>query len=195
MGIYEWTLLGVMFAVVIIFTVLAVAFEVRKNKKFRPKIGREILRVRARRWIPVFFTATGLIALFGGTAVLVCCSILIEPAPKAAYALTLLLMTLVALLCAVMVLYAFCNFTAATEEGVWAFRIFLTPKFFGYDDFAFLRDNTAYHGGGYLFFGTGGIKLFLLAPLRDKGACEMVALLRERAPRLKRWGAEDIFRL
>ena len=191
MGIYEWTLLGVMFAVVIIFTVLAVAFEVRKNKKFRPKIGREILRVRA----PVFFTATGLIALFGGTAVLVCCSILIEPAPKAAYALTLLLMTLVALLCAVMVLYAFCNFTAATEEGGWAFRIFLTPKFFGYDDFAFLRDNTAYHGGGYLFFGTGGIKLFLLAPLRDKGACEMVALLRERAPRLKRWGAEDIFRL
>ncbi|MDE6411938.1 MAG: hypothetical protein K2L02_05335 [Clostridia bacterium] len=193
MGIFEWVMMGGTYAVTIALSIPIIVLERRKNKRVFPKIEREIFRTRTQLWITVFFAVLGSVVWLGGTAVTIYCSIMIEPAPKAAYAAIVILMAFLALLSVVMILFGYTNSTVVCEEGVWVFRIFLKPKFFKYDEINLIQDKSALGimGGGYIFFGKEHRAIFTIMYLRDKGADKAYALI-QKCKSLK---AEDIFTL
>ncbi len=193
MGTFEWVLMGVTYAVMIILSILIVVLERQKNKRVFPKIEREIFRTRMRVWVIVFLAIIGPVVWLGGTAVLIYGSIMIEPAPKAAYALIVLLLASLMLICVVMILCGNTNTIVVCEKGVWVFRIFLKPRFFRYDEIDFVHDKSALGmmGGGYIFFGKEHRQIFSMMFLRDKGVNEAYALIQK----YKLLDEEDVFTL
>lgn len=192
MGTFEWVVMGVTYAVMIALSITTAVFEMRKYKRDYSKAEREIYRVRTRKWIAVFFAVLDFVVLIGGSATLIYCSIMIEPAPKAAYAAIVFLMAFIVLIGVVMILFQGTNGVVVCEDGVWVFRLFLKTKFFRYDEIDSVLDRSELGtmGGGYFFFGKGHKQIFSLMYLRDRGVNEAYAFIQK----YKTLSAEDIFK-
>lgn len=191
MGVYEWVMLGVMFVVVIVVFFPVLGVERNKNKKLCEQITNEILRVKKRKWIRIVGLTLGALVLFGGTFTTVYCSIMIETPPKDIYAVLMALMAFTILLCLTLELLVQSHYIVATEEGVWVCRFLIKPKFIHYEEIVSIAEIP--YGGGYarktfIVFKESRKKAFTFSATIDKGAYEMIDLLKERAPRLKRWG-------
>lgn len=195
MGVYEWVLMGVIYAATLVAVFTALALEIKKNKKLEERISQELLRSKMKLGTRIFFIVWGVLMPLGATACIICCSILIEPAPKVIYAIVLLMVAFLVLICSYGFVASLYNFVSATEEGVWVSRVFVQPKFYGYDEIGAVLDTTYTFYGGYTVSKKGGKKMFTVSHKRDKNAKELIALLKERAPALKRWGADEVFPL
>lgn len=193
MGIYEWILFGIMISVVVAGFVGAWIAEAVKYKKISAEINRAELTVRMYRWTEIFLLVLRVGTFFGGSFTIVYCSIKIEPAPKAIYALVIVALALVSLFC----FYAFlgCRYyvRAAGEDGVLVFCIFTKTKFYRYEEISRINKVTAYRGRQiFAAFGKKGEKLFSVMTGRDKGALKMVEFLETR---ISGRSADEIFTL
>lgn len=202
MGLYEWVLLGAMFAVIIGVSIPSFLVERHKNKKLRDQITNEIVCVRTRKWTWLIGLIVGALVLFGGTFTTIYCSITIETPPKDMYAVLMALMAFTVLVCLLLPLLAMSHFTVASEEGVWVSRVFMKPKLIHYEEIYSITDATPYRAwndyfsrGNYIVFKEHRQKAFSLTGMVNDNVEEMLALLRKRAPRLKRWGDDEIFPL
>lgn len=200
MGLYEWVLLGVMFAVIIIVFFPVFFVERHKIKKLREQITNEILCVRKRKWTGAIGLVLGMLVLLGGTFTTIYCSINIETPPKDIYAVLMALMAFTVFVCLLLPLLAMSHLTVASEEGVWVSRLFIKPKLIRYEEISHIEDvNKTKYGyacrtrGTYIVYQENHKKAFTLIFLADSNVVEMITLLQRRAPRLKRWGDEEIF--
>lgn len=191
MGVYEWALLGVMYAVIVAVFLPVYLTERHKVKKLNEKITDEILRAKRRKWIRIFGLGMGALVLIGGSLTTILCSIYIETPPKGIYAVIMALMAFTVLVCLSLEVLSFSHFTAASEEGVWASRLFAKPKFIAYENVY----SIWYCAREYVVCGKGRKKEFTLSERLDDGTAELLELLQKRAPRLKRWCDEEIFPL
>ena len=195
MGVYEWVLMGVTYAVILAVFFTALALEVKKNIKLKGQITQEILRAKMRLWARIFFLALGVLTWLGSTATIICCTLLIEPAPKFVYAVVMLMIVFVEFLCGYGFLASYYNVVYATEEGVWVSRVFMKSAFYRYEEVASILDTTYSLYGGYTVFKRGGKKMFTVSHKREKNARELIELIKSRSPALKRWDSNDVFGL
>ena len=194
MGIFEWVLLGAMYAVVLTVFFIPFALEVKKSKQLRGQITQEILRskMKASTWISLMILA--IILLIGAPMAVILFSLLIAPIPRGAYAAIMAVSVVVGIGCLYETLAAVYNSVYATEEGVWVRSVFLKTKFYRYEEVAsmFMLNGTIGH---VVFFKAGGKKIFSLSHARDTNVVKMIALLREHSPHLGKLKENELFRM
>ena len=197
MGVYEWVLMAVTFAVIIAAFFIVFALEKRKYEKLKKAISQEILSVKMKPSTRIALIILVVVLLIGGPVTTVCGSLLIEPIPHAAYAAIMGMMAFGGLVCLYGILGTVYNAVYATEEGIWVSRIFLKSKFYGYDEIVSVLDTTTtFHGrGGFALFKEGRKQIFFVSQWRDRNAKELIALIKERSPRLGKLKEGELFRM
>ena len=187
MGVYEWVLLGVTFAVTLAAFFIVLALELRKHKTLCAQIPQVILRTRIKLIFRIVLMITSVLLLIAAPVVVICGSLLIEPIPHGPYAAIMALIAFGGLMSLCGIFASFYNEVYATEEGVWVRRIFLKTKFYRYEEIRSVFDGTYFWMGAFIIYKEGRKKIFSIAPVKDINANELIALLTERAPYLKRW--------
>lgn len=196
MSVYQWVLLGVTCAVVVAAFCIVLALELRKHKKLQ-HLTQVILRTKAKLPLRIFLIILGGLLLIGGPVIIICCSYLVEPIPPkedGTYAVIMGLIAFGGLFCLYGIMLTVFNTVYATEEGLWVQRLFLKTKFYRYDEVVSVIDTTYRLYGGYAVFKKGkkgNKQIFFVSNRREKNARELIALLKKRAPALKRWSVDD----
>ena len=184
MGVYEWVLLGVTYAVILTAFFVVFALGAKKNQKFKEQISQAILCSKMRWNTKITLLVLGALVVLGCPAAIIGCSYLVEPAPQEGYAVLMIAIALCSLFCLYAALASFYNSVCATQEGVWVRRIFLKTKFYRYEDIICIPGR---YWGSAIFFKAGGERGFSVRRARDTNAKQMLELLEERVPHLKKW--------
>ena len=99
MGVYEWVLLGVTYAIISTAFFVVFAIGAKKNQKFKEQISQAILCSKMRWNTKITLLVLGALVVLGCPAAIIGCSYLVEPAPKESYAVLMIVIALCSLFC------------------------------------------------------------------------------------------------